>query len=225
MRGGVFARHASRERSRDRRPGNAGVSPANRTQDRHRLMRARRPRSQDAVPAQTAPWGKVRRNAPRTDSKPRKNAVSVGVKDISTPSLHPPCQEVMNSARGSPELARSRRGSTDAGPRPASRPPPGTGVHAGETPVLAAHRGAKPGARHLPRDETGGSGRSAAAEAPRWTAPPRPSDRWGRRVGRPRRAEAGTIRPSLPDALNPPRMRPARRRGDRPALDPGKPVP
>ena len=35
-------------------------------------------RSQDAVPAQAAPWGEVRRNAPRTDPKPRKNAVSVG---------------------------------------------------------------------------------------------------------------------------------------------------
>ena len=36
--------------------------------------------------AQAAPWGEIRRNAPRTDSKPRKDAVSAGVR-ISPPSI------------------------------------------------------------------------------------------------------------------------------------------
>ncbi len=48
-------------------------------------MRAGHERSQDAVPAQVAPWGEIRRNAPRTDSKPRNNAISVGVRNISNP--------------------------------------------------------------------------------------------------------------------------------------------
>ena len=56
----------------------------------------------DAVPAQAAPWGEIRRQPSRTDPEPRKNAVSVGVKNISAPSdLHPLSQEVTNSARGS----------------------------------------------------------------------------------------------------------------------------
>ena len=33
-------------------------------------VRAGRPRSQDAVPAQVALWGEIRRNAPRTGPKP-----------------------------------------------------------------------------------------------------------------------------------------------------------
>ena len=38
--------------------------------------------------AQVAPWGEIRQQPSRTEPKPRKNAVSVGVKNISTPSLH-----------------------------------------------------------------------------------------------------------------------------------------
>ena len=44
-------------------------------------------RSQDAVPAQAAPWGEIRRQPPRTEPEPRKNAVSVGVR-ISRPPLY-----------------------------------------------------------------------------------------------------------------------------------------
>ena len=50
--------------------------------------------------AQAAPWGEIRRQPPRTDPEPPKNAVSAGVEDISTPSLHPLYQELANSARG-----------------------------------------------------------------------------------------------------------------------------
>ena len=78
---GVFAGHPARERSWERR-----------------VWKTRR--SQDAVPAQAAPWGEIRRQPPRTEPKPRKNAVSVGVKCISIPDLHPLYQEVTNSARG-----------------------------------------------------------------------------------------------------------------------------
>ena len=46
-------------------------------------------RSQDAVPAQVDPWGEIRQQPPRTGPKPRKNAVSVGVKNISPPDLYP----------------------------------------------------------------------------------------------------------------------------------------
>ena len=53
-----------------------------------------------AVPAQVAPWGEIRRQPPRTDPRPRKNPVSVGVKYISPPDLHPLYQEVTNSPRG-----------------------------------------------------------------------------------------------------------------------------
>ena len=109
----------------ERRPGDAGVSPARGRSPRKKMrtgrprtgrawipafagmtgpagrpctsqaavlpshLQARHERPQDAAPAQAAPWGEIRRNAPRTDSKPRNNAVSVGVKNISTPSLHP----------------------------------------------------------------------------------------------------------------------------------------
>ena len=58
-------------------------------------------RSQDAVPAQAAPRGEIRRNAPRTDPKPWNNAVRVGGKNISTPALHPLYQYVTNRTRGS----------------------------------------------------------------------------------------------------------------------------
>ena len=83
VRCGVFVGHASRERSWARR-------------------------SQDAVPAQAAPWGEIRRQPSRTDPKPRKDAVCVGVKNTSTPSLHPLSQELANSARGSKRARRPR---------------------------------------------------------------------------------------------------------------------
>ena len=53
---------------------------------RRRSMRAGHKRSQDDVPAQAAPWGEIRQRSPRTDPKPRKNAVSVGEK-ISRPPI------------------------------------------------------------------------------------------------------------------------------------------
>ena len=72
-------------------------------------------RSQDAVPAQAAPWGEIRRQPSRTDPEPRKNAASVGVKYIS-PSLdlHPPYQELANNARGSFRRGRTREAVTEA---------------------------------------------------------------------------------------------------------------
>ena len=81
-------------------PGNAGVSPAF-SSGCIALVRAGRPRSQDAGHAQAAPWGEIRQQPSRTDPKPRKNAVSVGVENISPPDLHPLYQKVTNSARGS----------------------------------------------------------------------------------------------------------------------------
>ena len=122
-----------------------------------RSMRAGHERSQDAVPAQAAPWGEIRRNASRTDSKPRKNAVSVGVKNISTPDLHPLYQEVTNSARGPGRGGRSlvrfatgvllfdgRLPAPSSGKRPPAalvpapfrawrEPAPGSGAHEGRT--------------------------------------------------------------------------------------------
>ena len=83
---------------------------------RRRSMRAGHKRSQDAAPAQAAPWGEIRRQPPRTEPKPRKNAVSVGVKNISTPDLHSLHQEFTNSARGSDRCGR------DTGVRRTRRP-------------------------------------------------------------------------------------------------------
>ena len=64
-------------------------------------------RSQDAVPAQAAPRGEIRRNAPRTDPKPWNNAVRVGGKNISTPALRPLYQYVTNCTRGSSRFRSS----------------------------------------------------------------------------------------------------------------------
>ena len=68
-------------------------------------MRAGHKRSQDAVPAQETPWGEIRQQPSRTDLEPRKNTVSVGVKNISPPiyTLY------INSLRTAPG-ARSRPG-------------------------------------------------------------------------------------------------------------------
>ncbi len=165
VRCGVFAGHASRERSWARRPGNAGVPPAlsgGGLAVSH--LRAGRPRSQDAVPAQAAPRGEIRQQPSRTDPEPRKNAVSVGVKNISTPDLYPLYQVVTNSARGSRHpWARGRLPAHPIGrPRPASGMKPAplaetaaprdvsgclwqilpvTPVSRGETHVVALRRG------------------------------------------------------------------------------------
>ena len=107
---GVFAGHASRECSWARRPGNACVPPALIVVGLAVPFASGTRRSQDAVPARAAPWGEIRRQPPRTEPEPRKNAVSVGVEDISTPSLHPLYQELTNSARGSgPESEQTVR--------------------------------------------------------------------------------------------------------------------
>ena len=76
VRCGFFAGHASRERSWARR-------------------------SQDAVPAQVAPWGEIHQQPPRTEPESRKNAVSAGAKNISTIDLYLLYQKLKNSARGS----------------------------------------------------------------------------------------------------------------------------
>ena len=65
------------------------------------------------LPAPAAPWGEIRQKAPRTDPKPWNNTVSVGVKNISTPAIYIPYQELTNSARG---LARRRPAGTSAHP-------------------------------------------------------------------------------------------------------------
>ena len=77
-----------------RPPGNAGVlARIDRRRSCHlicgrdaRVPRTRR--AQDAVPAQAAPWGEIRQEAPRTDPTPWNNAVRVGVENISKSNTH-----------------------------------------------------------------------------------------------------------------------------------------
>ena len=130
---------------------------------------ARVPKS--AVPAQVTPWGETRRNAPRTDSKPRKNAVSVGVENISTPSLHPLYQEVTNSARGS-------------GPFHVDR-------------LAAGHRCPSPFLRHersqdLPRSDSTDRRSPARTASSAWNGPGTPSPLGARGA---RRGDQASMRP------------------------------
>ena len=65
-------------------------------------LRARRPRSQDAVPAQAALWGEIRQRAPRIDPRPQtvEQHRPRGAKNSSIPDFRPLYQYVTNIAPG-----------------------------------------------------------------------------------------------------------------------------